>query len=944
MVRLHFGYSCETPRRVSRIVVDVSSRIVDRLIACSVPCVVFAAPAGFGKTHMAMAYAALFPSMAIVTAVRDMSAMDVVSVLCGLPDGRGGPIDSLESASKNIWNVPEGICIVIDSAECLDDPTLLEVLTSLERFRPPNGTLLVCVRREPSDFSFSDVFAPHLLVVFRRADLELTFDELRASVPKGETLSVTALYHIYNLTLGWPVPALSLLRAGAAETFDTAGWHLEHPALKDLFDWLDANVVKTLGQDVVDVLLRCVACCDVVPADFDAAFENAPSRADRRLYRSSQCADIGYSGEIQVHPLIALAVRARYAGDVDRRAYEAASLFIEQGERIRASRAMIAIGNLERAAAILDEAGFDAARDLGGFHYPGLLLEHYSRTKPAYVRYPLLWLNLVPCRYYAVGPKALSREGADVLKLHDAKLSGPLRELIVATTAVLLDEIGDVQGAESLAESLRHSGSEPESEGVDLVEMYIDVSHGRFRSALQRWRRLSATFQASPVWYGLHLRCAARAELRLGDLDAGEDALRTLSSLLRIGGCPSLAAFGDMEAALVSWHRGDAGGFLAFRTEFALLAKAYDVPAMWTFLGALFGDDLDAGKPAELCDALAALILAADSRDDRAPEFARRALLSADATGDVAIRIWARVVAAFHDPRNAQGLLAEAGVLAQSTDSAALKELVVARSEANPLLDWYVAAFLQRLPKRLADAAPQPMLSTSELSVCVATGELLRAGQRVKVSEGTLQLLLFLAVRGPANRSAIVDHLWPELDGDAGSNALKICVHRARAQLGDSSSIFVQRSTYALGKHVESSYARMQHLVAVAARPLTDDAAEEVSSTFDQLTRGLVAGSAPWEWFRPIARSLFDAMNALGTRLAQYELERNNPQMALQIARRMISVDSLEEGPRALAMQAYIKMGNPAAAAAEFREFSFLLNRDTGTEPSEQLKRLLNGA
>jgi DNA-binding SARP family transcriptional activator len=905
--------------------------------------VVFAAPAGFGKTFVATAYAAQFPRKTIVAMVRGMSASQVLAELLRRVEDREIAGESLETYAQHIWGSSGRTCVVVDSAECLDEPILLQVLTALESARPKGGTLILNIRREPTTFSFSDVFAPHLLVVFRRPDLELSFNELCGSVPAGTALSVNALYHIYNLTHGWPVPALSLLRVWVAETFDAAGWHLDHPALKDLFDWLDTNVIATLSQEVRSVLLRCVACCDMAPADFDLVVESAAPRADRQLYRNSQCADIGFSGEIRVHPLIALAARARYAAEVDRYAHESAGRFLDQGEPIRAARAMVSIRNVERASSILDEAGFDAARELGGFPYPGLLLEHYSRTKPAYERYALLWLNLVPCRFYAVGPKTLSREGADLLKSYDGRRLNLLERWVVATTSMLFNESGDLHMAERLAGALRQATDEPDAvASLDLAEMYLDVSHGRYRLALERWHRLDATFRSLPVWYGLHLRCAARAEVRLGNLDAGEDALRTLSSLLRIGGCPSLATFGDMEAALVSWHTGDVVGFRTFRANFAEIVKSYDAPAMWSVLGALYGDDLSADKPGDMYDALSALILAGDCRDDRSLALARRALASADATGDAAMQIWSRIVAAASDPLNARELIAEAGVLARATDSAALKELVSTYSEPSSPGWLAPAVFLQALSSRSQAAEPPVEIASDGLTVCVATGELRRGGENVKVSEGTLQLLLFLAVRGPSNREPIVDSLWPDLDGDAGNNALKICVHRVREQLGDAASISVAKSTYSLGKKVESSYPAIQRLVAVAAQPLSEEAAPEFSATFDRLTRGLIAGWPPWEWYRPITRSLIDAMNALGAALALYELERGNPQLALQIARRMIGVDSVDESARALAIRAYRDMQNPAAALAEYNEYRFLLKRDVGTEPSEDLRGALS--
>jgi DNA-binding SARP family transcriptional activator len=908
----------------------VITRIVDVLTQCGSPFVALIAPAGFGKTHAASAFAGRFSRRAAVSAKPGMTAMQVMDRLAGSLEGDvRGPAPAggdLDAAAKRIWGSPQPACVVIDAAEGLDDATLLDVLTALERFRPAEGTLVVCTRHEPELFKFSEIVAPDSLTVLRRADLELTLREVRSL---GATANASMLYEIYHLTRGWPVPVFSLVRASVAGAFETESWHLDHPALNELFDWVDAHAVATLPDDVREVLLQCIACRDLLPADFDAGCAGQSNRVDRLLYRNAQHADIGFAGEIRVHPLIALTVRARHALDLKRLAREAAAAFLERGEPLRAARTMVSMGELERASAIVDSLDFDAARDLGGFAYPGTALERFVRTKPAYERYPLLWLNLVSCRYYAVGPKTLANEGADMLRLQPA-LPRQQRYWATAIVSMLFTEAGDEPMAECYATMLRTAprGDADAVASLDLAEMYLDVLHGRYTLALERWNRLGSRLASSPVWYALHLRCAVRAEVRLGRVDAGEDALRTFSAVVGIGGCPSLAAYGAMSAAYVAWRSRDAAAFHRYRRDFAHLALHYDVPVLWPCLCAMFGDDFGDAMPGNAHDALAALILATSCTDDRAAALARQALLAADAGGDVAMRVMARIVAAASVPGDERELIAQARTLAQSTDSAALRELAGAQGPPS--------MFLQRASR--VDAV-KPVLET--VAIDVATGEVMLDDRKAKVSDGTLQLLVFLALHGRMNRDAVVERLWPDLDGDAGSNALKICVHRARAQLGNASFVIVEKASCFLGTGVTSSYPYVQFIALRAAYPITEHEHAEFSAAFDRLARGLVSAWAPWKWFVPFTRSLSDAMRAVGAALANYELERNNPQAALQIARRMTGIAPLDESARSLIIRAYVQLGNPTAAVQEFEDFSAILLRETGKEPTPSLRRLL---
>ena len=112
--------------------------------------------------------------------------------------------------------------------------------------------------------------------------------------------------------------------------------------------------------------------------------------------------------------------------------------FIEREELLQAARVLLTVADVDSAAAIVDDLGFDDARNLAGFPYPGLTLEYYSNEWLSFERHPLLWLNLVPCRFYVRSAGELAKEGARVLSAFEGVWDSRVRGWIVATVATLL--------------------------------------------------------------------------------------------------------------------------------------------------------------------------------------------------------------------------------------------------------------------------------------------------------------------------------------------------------------------------------------------------------------------------------------------------------------------------------------------------------------------------
>lgn len=902
--------------------------MVARMDACAVPFIALLAPAGFRKTEIAAAYAARF---------QHVRRLELSS---GLDD--------------NVWpDTPA--CIVVDAAEHADDDALRALLVHLLQTRPAEGHLVLCTRREPLTFRFTDLVRPDQLAVFRRADLELTFSEVKARVPSGHKVAYSTLYDIYALTHGWPVPVASLIATHARGALKAGHRNPNDPALYDLLDWVDREVIAVLPRVTQHTLLRCVACPDLAPSDFDEQFIDPNTRPDRRLLRNAQYADLGDGGEIRVQPLIAFAIRARYAEQLTAVGLEEAAWLLERDQPMRAVRTLVCIGEFERAAEIVDEYGFESMRDLAGFAYPALALEQYGEALPTFDRYPSLWLCLLPSRVHVVASVELAREGTRLLQMHGAYLDRQLRCWIRAMVAALLADAGDLAAAERCAVQLGEHESCDDSDvaiSLDVARMYVDVARGRSQSAYERWGRVDAYFERSPVWRSFHLRCGARAKVGLGDVRGGIDAMQATLAAVRLGGCPSLSVFGAMYAAVLSWWRADEVDFRRFRREFADLVARYDAPLLWNALSALYGREFDELAPVpEFHDALAAIVLAADCTEVKRREASvDRAISAADLRADLALRIAARFVAAICSVRATDTFLMEAIDLANSLDSTPLQESLAAYRAGGspigalqPLVDHVRRAGDDAVAPLVTDTARIVPVRKAEqtLVVDVASGEILRGQEAVKTSEGTSQLLMLLAVYGEANRDVIADAIWPDLEGDGAANALKMCVHRARTQLEESSAIVVSKSLYRLGASVRSTYPEILEVMRAIGGPFAEERRPEYLSLFDRLSKSLAANRLPWEWFVPYARTLADAVRTIGERLGMDALDRGDAQTALEIARRMVGVDPLDEAARELVMRAYRKLGNATAAMREFEEFSDKLRREMSVAPSERLRRLI---
>ncbi|HEY1975254.1 MAG TPA: hypothetical protein VGG89_01745 [Candidatus Baltobacteraceae bacterium] len=820
-------------------------RVLEDLLKSQTPVIALVAPAGFGKSELARAFARRFDRPVVLHGRKDIGAAEL---LADLPE----PAD----------------CVVLESAEQLDDDVWKEVIELLLETREEGGAIVICTRREPLQFSFIDVVAPHNLIVLRTSELELTFDELLAWAPSNAQSGNAALVAIYYLTRGWPVPSLAMLKLIERGLFSES-FSVKDPALTDLFNWLESHVIETLSPEIRDAVFRAVAARDMTPKDFD-----------RRIAQQSV---LGIAGEIRVRRLLALLVTTRYRPELEHYTREAVERFMGQGEPLRAARALIVAGDLAAAARVLDEMPFDETQNLSGFAYPGMELEHFSGSVPEYERYPLLWLQLIPARFFVVPSLRLAREGARILERHD-HLPERTWRWIASVTAMLFVEAGDVPAAEMYAPPLNEIDASPAEDAAlrDLAHMYLASAYGRYREVQNRWLSASRFLNAVPSWYALHLRAALNAQIRLGTMPGVQEIHDMFNTLAHLGAYQGYAAYGAMMATFVAWLAKDREAFTRHRREFAHLAHLYAVPALWPLLGAMWGRDFSNGKPSLVLDSRSAIVLAAETQDPQhVLDYARRAIVAADGSGDYALRILSRVFAYERGVPNGSAILKEAAEMSAASDSPAIRTAMLAYLAGGREVGM-LRPFVERTPV-VTNEERILWSKGAKLTIDVARGDVRRNGNFVRVSEGTRQLLVLLALIGPVRRDAVIDRLWPDLDGDRAINALKVCVHRARMQLHDAGAIVVSQSVIALGQGITSNYAEILELAATSD-PLNDALSSHLADTLAALVAGLTSQWAPWEWFVPYRNRLVEAMHAIGARLIDHELAHGRKQAASHVA------------------------------------------------------------
>ena len=868
------------------------------------------APVGFGKHRFVRHYAEPWDRLEVRRCTPDQTVQHLLAQVQSTAAAQG---------ILGRW------MLLLEGAEVLENGVfaefLAQALPSLE-----GGVIAITSSRAPPP-AVLGALPDGVGALFLRSDLALNAKRA-ASYSEFSGFDASTLFQISAIASGWSAPMEIMARrmlAGedAVDIFDP-----RNDMWNEVFDWLTSRVIDPLPADIRAALVAAVTFGDMDVEDF-GDFDGRNSRIADLICKEYQLAQ-NDNGVVRVLPILALCIYERYGAEMK----EAADAMLDAAgsfrEELRAIRSCVATGRFSVAEHIEREQHL---LHLSEYAYSGMILEYMLRSTVDLASFPNLWLALLPSRRTFRSPQQLLEEARSALEA--APSNSLLRNLLLAAIAALLAESGELDEARKTLTILREErGSRIFG---DVVALLIAMEERSWDEALEYYRKVRATVARYPAWFVYFQSILVRGELQRALGSEGPFTQIRSGMTDRLIPVSYTDASSTVSALMISWLQGDDQA--ANLAKSMLLRQLYHgaSPTHWRIAAAFDGIDLSTTKSTDPREnAVSALLLAERSSavEDRR-RYLEQAAAIADASGLACIERLATAVLEFADPDQSAPFMTRAVALTGSEGCADIKagrdDLAKREASQGPTaLEVLVRRFgVTHQPKRDTDA---------DVFVDIVHGDVFSGeGERVPLSERTLALVaLIVTDGGKISRERAIDVLWPDLDGDAGANALKAVLHRAREQLGSSEAIQLRNGTLSFGSSVRSNY---QHLMALASQadPLRD---AESMSTILQAIAGATWDWAPWGWFGERIERMRSAARAIGLTLGAAQGGAGDWAGVAATARATIELDPLDEVPRAMLVRAYRALGNEPLAIAEILNYEKLLKTELGIALPEELRAL----
>jgi DNA-binding SARP family transcriptional activator len=215
-----------------------------------------------------------------------------------------------------------------------------------------------------------------------------------------------------------------------------------------------------------------------------------------------------------------------------------------------------------------------------------------------------------------------------------------------------------------------------------------------------------------------------------------------------------------------------------------------------------------------------------------------------------------------------------------------------------------------------------------------------------KAQKKPLDLLKAVIAQGGrgVDHTALVDELWPDLDGDAGRNALDLALHRLRKLLGCDEAIAVQASKVTIDARrvwVDAwAFERTCGEITRSSEPMVGSA---VTARIERVLRLYIGPFLRGE-HEPWAIAARDRMRSKLLRTVGTlgrALERCGAwEEAIELYRRAIELDPLAEEFHRGIMEAYREQERIGDALTAYRRCRELLQESLGVEPSARTRAI----
>jgi DNA-binding SARP family transcriptional activator len=197
---------------------------------------------------------------------------------------------------------------------------------------------------------------------------------------------------------------------------------------------------------------------------------------------------------------------------------------------------------------------------------------------------------------------------------------------------------------------------------------------------------------------------------------------------------------------------------------------------------------------------------------------------------------------------------------------------------------------------------------------------------------------LVLDLERPLPREVLMDHLWPDADGDAARNSLNVAVHALRrflraADVGPSQVVF-HDGCYALDPALDVwvDVAEFRRLAQGDAAALQCAAA---------LYRGPLFEDDPYEeWTLPIRREVEQVFVGVLDRLRRHHLHAGQHEAAVAVAEQLLALEPFREDAHRDLMRSYARHGQEHLALRQFQVCVTDLREHLDAEPADETRGL----
>jgi DNA-binding SARP family transcriptional activator len=226
----------------------------------------------------------------------------------------------------------------------------------------------------------------------------------------------------------------------------------------------------------------------------------------------------------------------------------------------------------------------------------------------------------------------------------------------------------------------------------------------------------------------------------------------------------------------------------------------------------------------------------------------------------------------------------------------------------------------------------------------ITSGKVYRDGADVQLRGTALGLLISIATDSPdVSVDSLCDRLYPGISTDQAYSALKMCVYRARKQIGARGVIETTERGYRLADWAVVDIKFLPQIVrAIRSRSIAKAIENRLDAIFELLLKGRPAAFQSWAWFEPIERDLRASAREIGLYLADRALREGNGDRALERARAVAALDPLDESAQELEIRVHLTRGDRASALRAFRRYARDLQGQLGMEPSPALRDLID--